>query len=194
MQAVLDEVALRLRTTDESLIRIPDICEATGVNYGSVYHHFGSREGVIDAAYDFMFTKFMEEDIESLRHLVSTATSRTQLVQGALAYFDTIHDAPERRDQRAMRWRIVAAALTRPALRDLIGASQTRITSELTSIVSQGQEGGLIRRDLTARSIAVLLLASLIGRVLDDVSTSPIPDAEWRQTARTSFAALLTEP
>ena len=44
MQAVLDEVALRLSTTDESLIRIPDICEATGVNYGSVYHHFGSRE------------------------------------------------------------------------------------------------------------------------------------------------------
>lgn len=61
MQAVLDAVGERLMNADESLIRIPEICEATGVNYGSVYHHFGSREGVIDAAYHQMFTKLAEE-------------------------------------------------------------------------------------------------------------------------------------
>ena len=54
MQAVLDAVAERLMAGDELLIRIPEICEATGVNYGSVYHHFGSREGVIDAAYNMI--------------------------------------------------------------------------------------------------------------------------------------------
>jgi len=62
MQAVLEAVEARLMTTDESLIRIPDICDETGINYGSVYHHFGSREGVIDAAYIKMFNEFMDED------------------------------------------------------------------------------------------------------------------------------------
>jgi AcrR family transcriptional regulator len=65
MQAVLDAVAERLMAGDELLIRIPEICEATGVNYGSVYHHFGSREGVIDAAYDVIFTRLVEEDIRT---------------------------------------------------------------------------------------------------------------------------------
>jgi len=32
MQAVLDEVGRRLVSGDESQIRIPEICEATGVN------------------------------------------------------------------------------------------------------------------------------------------------------------------
>ena len=40
MQAVLDAVAERLMAGDELLIRIPEICEATGVNYGSVTNHF----------------------------------------------------------------------------------------------------------------------------------------------------------
>ena len=35
MQAVFDAVAERLMAGDELLIRIPEICEATGVNYGS---------------------------------------------------------------------------------------------------------------------------------------------------------------
>ena len=64
MQAVLDAVAERLLTGDELAIRIPEICDATGVNYGSVYHHFGSREGVIDAAYDMIFSRLVEEDLE----------------------------------------------------------------------------------------------------------------------------------
>src|SRR5271170_6160475 len=63
MQAVLDAVADRLLVGDELAIRIPEICEATGVNYGSVYHHFGSREGVIDAAYNMIFARFVEEDL-----------------------------------------------------------------------------------------------------------------------------------
>src|SRR5450755_2157590 len=66
MRTVLEAVIERLNDGDESLIRIPEICEATGVNYGSVYHHFGSRDGVIDAAYHQMFTKLAEEDIATL--------------------------------------------------------------------------------------------------------------------------------
>jgi len=60
---------------DESLIRIPDVCKATGVNYGSVYHHFGSREGVIDAAYNVLFSKLAEEDIHLLREVSDSATT-----------------------------------------------------------------------------------------------------------------------
>ena len=54
---------------DEGTIRIPEICEATGVNYGSVYHHFGSRDGVIDAAYSYLFSTIVEEEIA----LINTA-------------------------------------------------------------------------------------------------------------------------
>jgi AcrR family transcriptional regulator len=182
MQAVLDAVGERLIKADESLIRIPEICEATGVNYGSVYHHFGSREGVIDAAYHQMFIKLAEEDLATLQLVsVSSKTFDEYLVamQGLVGTFTS---SDLRRARRALRARIVAASMMRPELRDLIGATQSRLTSELESIVQYGQEREWLSRELSAHSIAVLIQVLLIGRTLDDVSTTPIENAEWEAT------------
>ena len=82
MQAVLDAVAERLMAGDELLIRIPEICEATGVNYGSVYHHFGSREGVIDAAYNMIFSRLVEEDIRTFHQVNETVQSLEEYIAG----------------------------------------------------------------------------------------------------------------
>src|ERR1700685_4669029 len=80
MRAVLEAVSERLMVSDEILIRIPEICESTGVNYGSVYHHFGSREGVIDAAYSLIFSKMVEEDLVSLRQINESLESFDEYV------------------------------------------------------------------------------------------------------------------
>jgi AcrR family transcriptional regulator len=188
MQAVLDAVGERLIKADESLIRIPEICEATGVNYGSVYHHFGSREGVIDAAYHQMFIKLAEEDIATLQLVsVSSKTFEEYLVamQGLIGTFTS---SDVRRARRALRARIVAASMMRPELRELIGATQSRLTSELESIVQYGQEREWLSGELSAHSIAVLIQVLLIGRTLDDVSTTPIDNSEWEA----SMAILLS--
>ena len=116
MQAVLDAVGERLMKADESLIRIPEICEATGVNYGSVYHHFGSREGVIDAAYHQMFTKLAEEDLATLQLVsVSAQTFEEYLVamQGLIGTFASSDGAARpARPSRAHRRRLDDAPRT----------------------------------------------------------------------------------
>lgn len=146
MQAVLDAVGDRLMKADESLIRIPEICEATGVNYGSVYHHFGSREGVIDAAYHQMFTKLAQEDLAVLQLVsVSSKTFEEYLIamQGLIGTFAS---SDLRRARRALRARIVAASMMRPELRELIGETQSRLTTELQTIVEYGQQRGWLNR------------------------------------------------
>jgi len=54
INAVIVEVGKRLMEDDEAEIRIPEICQANGVNFGSVYHHLGSRDAVGDAAYAYL--------------------------------------------------------------------------------------------------------------------------------------------
>jgi AcrR family transcriptional regulator len=187
MQAVLDAVGERLMKADESLIRIPEICEATGVNYGSVYHHFGSREGVIDAAYHQMFTKLAEEDLATLQMVSVSAQTFEEYVVALQALVGTFASSNERRARRALRARIVAASMMRPELRTLIGETQSRLTAELGSIVEYGQQREWLNHDLSAHSVAVLIQVLLVGRTLDDVSTTPIDNAEWE----TSMATLL---
>ncbi len=192
MQAVLDAVGERLMTGDESLIRIPEICEATGVNYGSVYHHFGSREGVIDAAYHQMFTKLAEEDI-SVLHMVSVSSqTHDDYVSSVRALIGTFASGDERKARRALRTRIVAASMTRPDLRRLIGTTQSRLTSELRRIVEYGQERHWLTSALSAQSIAVMIQVVLVGRTIDDISTTPIDNADWELCMGVLVAILLT--
>src|ERR1700722_2778021 len=94
MQAVLDAVAERLMAGDELLIRIPEICEATGVNYGSVYHHFGSREGVIDAAYNEIFSRLFAEDIATFRDSMNDAGSFDEYTQNMMPLVMLLQTGP----------------------------------------------------------------------------------------------------
>lgn len=156
MKAVLDAVAERLLAGDELRIRIPEICQATGVNYGSVYHHFGSREGVIDAAYEALFCAHAEQEIARWEALVST--TRESFEAGLTALLDPVnHDVT--RVGRAMTTRIVAAAETRPSLRDVVVASQTRVSDACARALAYGQRRGWLRTDASPEAMAGLVEA-----------------------------------
>jgi AcrR family transcriptional regulator len=194
MQAVLEAVGERLMKADESLIRIPEICEATGVNYGSVYHHFGSREGVIDAAYHQMFTKLAEEDLATLQLVSVSSQTFEEYLISMQALVGTFASSDERRARRALRARIVAASMMRPELRVLIGETQSRLTTELQSIVEYGQQREWLNRELSAHSVAVLIQVLLVGRTLDDVSTTPIDNAEWEASMAILLGVIIARP
>lgn len=191
MQTVLDAVIERLVHGDESLIRIPEICEATGVNYGSVYHHFGSREGVIDAAYESMFMGLVNEDIAAIRNINETASSLPEYIEKIQPLLVALSAGEDRSNRRARRVRIVAAAITRPELRKLVGEIQSSLSADLTALVRHGQDQGWIRSDIPPNAIAVFFLALVFGRNLDDVSVTPIPQADWDVMVATMFMAML---
>jgi AcrR family transcriptional regulator len=191
MRAVLDAVVERLNDGDESLIRIPEICEATGVNYGSVYHHFGSRDGVIDAAYEMMFIEMANEDITTLRAISEQSTSLEEYMVAMQPLISRMAAQEDRRRRRAKRVRIVAAALTRPGLRELIGDAQAKVTNELVSVAQYGQDKGWLRSDVSAKSIAVLVQIVVFGRTLDDISAEPIDQGQWDLMVAALFNGLL---
>ena len=191
MKAVIDEVVSRLWNGDESLIRIPEICDATGVNYGSVYHHFGSREGVIDAAYNQLFSELVQRDIDELSNVSEQSADIDEFLIRIQPLIGLLSAGEDRQRSRAMRARIVAAALTRPELAALIGATESRLTAELRDVMSMGQNRGCVRKDVSAWSLAVLIQAVVFGRVLDDITTSPVEQEEWVFTMNTLFRSAM---
>jgi AcrR family transcriptional regulator len=191
MKAVLDAVAERLIAGDELLIRIPEICEATGVNYGSVYHHFGSREGVIDAAYNMIFSQMVEEDIALCRKATSEAKTLEEYVSVTLPIIGALNSGPERVARRALRVRIVAAAETRPELHVLIGETQSRLTEEWRLLVEFAQGRGWIRGDVSSTFLSVVFQVLVFGRALDDISENPLDEEDWGNSIATLFLGLI---
>ena len=191
MQTVLEAVAERLMEADEMLIRIPEICEATGINYGSVYHHFGSREGVIDAAYDMIFSRLVEEDLRVIRQVNETVQSLDEYIAVMRPIVATLSSGPQRKARRALRMRILAAASTRPELEALIGATQARLTEDLRRVTEFAQERQWLRDDISARFLAVLFQILIFGRTLDDISNDPIEEDVWGSSLSLLFVELL---
>jgi AcrR family transcriptional regulator len=191
MQVVLDAVVERLMTGDEVLIRIPEICEATGINYGSVYHHFGSREGVIDAAYYAIYTRLINEDIDSLRMINESASTREEFIDAirpVLRRFSPGQDVAK----QEIRVRILAAALTRPDLRVSIGLAQTRLADELMRVIEFGQDREWLRSDVSAHYIGLCLRAIVFGRTVVYASFPPIDDHEWERMMNVIFTQMLS--
>ncbi|HVA53273.1 MAG TPA: TetR/AcrR family transcriptional regulator [Acidimicrobiales bacterium] len=193
MLAVLEAVAERLMTGDEMLIRIPEICEATGVNYGSVYHHFGSREGVIDAAYDMIFTQLVDEDLRMFQRVNETVQSLDEYISVMQPIVAALSSGPERQHRRALRMRIAAAASTRPDLSRLIGSSQARLTKDLARLTEFAQQRQWLRDDVPAAFFAVLFQILIFGRSLDDISNEPIDEGVWGSSLSVLFMELLKQ-
>jgi AcrR family transcriptional regulator len=191
MKMVLDAVAERLMAGDELLIRIPEICKATGVNYGSVYHHFGSREGVIDAAYNMIFTQMVEQDLALFSDPTTVIDSKDAYEKVTMPLISMLQMGPERRASRALRVRIVAAASTRPELAELIAQSQARLTNEWKQLIEYAQEQEWLRSDIDPGFLAAFLQIIVFGRSLDDASASPLDEQVWGDSVAKLFVETL---
>jgi len=129
-----------------------------------------------------------------LRDVSDTATSLDEYMAALAPLVERFSSGPDRLKRRSIRVRIVAASITRPELRVLIGLTQNRLTDELVRLVALGQDRGWLRRDITARSIAVALQVLIFGRILDDISLSPIDTSEWEFAMGAFFASLFNLP
>ncbi len=78
-EQVLD-AAIRLFTRDGYFnTSIPDIVRESGVSTGSIYHHFGDKEGIARALYDQLVAR-MEAALEEIEHHHPTARARCRAV------------------------------------------------------------------------------------------------------------------
>lgn len=79
------EAALPLLGRDRLNVRIEDISAASGVSIGSIYHHFGSRDGVISAVYGRQLSRLVQE-------LADATTAHSDLREGVTSFITTYID------------------------------------------------------------------------------------------------------
>ncbi|MFI5036000.1 MAG: TetR/AcrR family transcriptional regulator [Acidimicrobiales bacterium] len=180
-QTLIDATAARLRVTDESELRIADVCEDTGLSSSVIYSNFRSRQGLIDATFLTMYDDLARRYVELLQHNTADAVSLDSLLafyrvgEGQAPVQETL------REFRRIRLRVSTAALARPELQRAVVQVQEDHVSRMSGLIEDLQARGLLGRGLRARQLAVLLEGFSFGRALDDISLHPESDASWYQ-------------
>jgi len=185
-ERVLDVVADLLEAGGEAAVRIDEVRDGAGVSIGSIYHHFGDRDGLIVSAQVRLFSRYTEAEIVALSDIVQRAEDG-RAFRRAVRTLTLQTSSGLRVAERWIRIGVLASTVGRVELRDEIRHLQTTLMDAFQAHVAQGQARGFFRSDLDARAIAQFVEAYSLGRALNEVDERPVPDEDWE---RVVWAAL----
>lgn len=188
-RALIAAAARRLESSDESELRIADVCADTGYSSSVIYSNFRSRQGLVDAALLDLFDQYSRAYTDLVSQYTRDATSLDEM----LAFYTD----PETRRRvsealanfRQIRLRVSTAAIARPELRREWHPVYAAYLDRMAAMVQRGQDSGFIGRRLSAHEMAVLLEALAYGRALDGISSDPLPDRSWLTMLQMIFEA-----
>ena len=180
----------QLEAGGEAAVRIDEIRDRSGVSIGSIYHHFGDREGVIAAAQLRRFARFAEFEVKTLADVVERSADVEEF-RAHVRRLTLESRSQVRTDRRWGRIGVLASTIGRDDLRADIEQIQTRFTDGFAAHVAQGQARGFFRSDLDPRAIAAFVEAYSLGAVLNDVDARGVDEAAWEKVVWTVLDALI---
>ena len=190
---VLKAVIRRLEDSGESQLTIDDILLETGVSKGSLYYHFGDREGLIYAARIAQYSSYLESDSEELRSGLLTCTTFDQFVENLLG-LTILSMQKNDRKIRAMRLNTISSAYGRPDLWYALQEKQNQYTNAITEVFEYGQKMGWVRTDITAHALGIFVQGHALSRILVDLDHNELEAESWVKVMKLTFDVIFTPP
>ena len=152
----------------EGGFRIEDLTKRTGISKSSLYLRFGSRDGLLAAAYGRVFKQHVLNSITILESVVTQARDRESLRRAMHEGTDFVMN-PDRGRFRLDRIAIIAGVRGRPEFREAIGSAQAELTSHMARILDSLAERGLVAPRHPSKVLAQFMQAYTIGVIIAEL-------------------------
>lgn len=154
------------------------VLQHSGVSRGSLYHHFEDLSDLLETAMVAVFSEIVDHNIAMIAGLIDQASSAADFYR-ATEQFNQVTQAPERRDLRFERIRLLGFACRNPRMAKKLAAEQSRLTDSYARLFRIAQEKGWMHADFDPRAAAVLIQAYTLGRSVDDLGDEPVDLLAW---------------
>ena len=165
IDALIEATAAALEREGEAGVRIAEICDVTGVAYGTVYHHFGDRNGLIRAAQFARLRDQPGQDIAAFADALNgddpTANFVTQLLDICRGLAD-----PARGPVRLVRTSVLTTAQHDPEFLPAVTELETQVMSDLVATIDRAKAAGIADPSLDSLALASYIAAVAYGLVL----------------------------
>ena len=177
----------------ESAVRIRDITKACAITAPSIYHFFGSREGLIDAAQAYRFSRGQLELGLAFSTALYKCRSKKDLTELAHRFLDLMF-APERRATRNSRLNVLGNAIYRPELSKELAVAQDLSNKIVGDPLRFAQAKGWVRDDFNSEMFAAWLNGVVNSRRLIEMGSNHPHGSEWDVIAKRSICLVLGIP
>lgn len=174
--------------------RLRDIVEHADMTTGSLYWFFKNRRALINAALAERYVRKMRQLTDAAEEIIAKG-----LVIGdpldLLAEITVRVGDPDRVMARRERVQVLAAALDDPILAKQVADVQRTLLARLTNVVRIAQEKRIIRSDVDAYSVAVMIQSTTVGLASVDLAPDLLPrDDNWIYLMERVVKALRASP
>lgn len=174
--------------------RLRDIVEHADMTTGSLYWFFKNRRALINAALAERYVRKMRQLTDAAEEIIAKG-----LVIGdpldLLAEITVRVGDPDRVMARRERVQVLAAALDDPILAKQVADVQRTLLAQLTNVVRIAQEKRIIRSDVDAYSVAVMIQSTTVGLASVDLAPDLLPrDENWIYLMERVVKALRASP
>ena len=187
-RAQLLRAAIRhLLRDDESSIRVLQMSRQIGMSASVIYSNFGSRQGLVDAAYLEIYRSVTAASRRNLAALADAVRTREDLE----ARWAPGAQSPEHEHRQALRRRlrlqVLGKTISRRRLAESVFAERRVYQGELADYFQGLIDAGVVRSPLSARQLAAFHLGLHVARAVDDASGDALSADEWSMVKRVVF-------
>jgi AcrR family transcriptional regulator len=189
-QQILSLAIAAIDKGGEAAIRVNDIAAEAGVTVPTLYRHFGSRDGLVEAAQTQRFreTQFVDPSVfaASLAKCKSQDDLRKALRKELLTHFDK-----DRWALRQVRLNALGAGYARPALSASLALAQKQGAMGITEMLLPFQKKGWIRKDIDLQATVYWFMGQILGRVLIEMGDNPVSQKKWNDVSLEGIMAVM---
>ena len=171
-QKILDETIRIIEASGEASVRVHDIEVAVGVTAPSIYHFFGSREGLVVAAQAERLLRSLDDFNDMSVVILSRVSNRAELREAVSEILALIYE-PSRSVSRQQRIFALGSAEGRPDLAVAIG---------------EAARSFLIRQDLDLEAFMQWLAGQILGRIYIEIGREPEAHPAWDAISQDAVA------
>jgi AcrR family transcriptional regulator len=154
-------------------ITVEMVLDRSGISKGSLYHHFEDIYHLLEAAMIVRYASYVDSNIAALQALLSAAKTGEEFYLG-LSQLSAITQGEGMKRARQERALTIGRAITSPRMSVLLQSEQQRLTDALVQLIKDAQARKLCNPEIEAHALAVLMQAWTLGKIVDDLSESPV--------------------
>lgn len=148
-------------------LRVMEISKRAGVAIPLIYRHFGSRNGLIAAALETMYSRLLADEFQRFASIADATSFRTI---GDLMDFLSPSNDPVRAAQCRVRLMVLSAAHELPDLKSKVVALQSEMNARTVALIEKSIVKGEGLVALEPRTLNVLMQSVASGMAINDTA------------------------
>lgn len=194
-RAALLEAAIEIiEESGESGFRIDAVLDRVGVASTAIYHHFGSRDDLIDSANAERYLRSLYViDFDQYEEAVRNSQTKADL-EAIIQQLFVLSMTQTARNRRRTRVSVLGSAVTRPELAAKVNEANATYARDMAAVIAIAKDRGWVRAEIDLEAFAMWQIGQSTGRLMVELGDPPCDIDGWNEVEAVAIAAVLLSP